>query len=55
MSYELIHYGASKPIHVKVTNMPNEIVLEKFLKENGFQIVNEHLYSVSTIYDVARI
>ena len=53
--YELIHYGVSKPIHVKVTNAPNETVLYSFLEENGFQIIEEHLYNVSTVYDVARI
>ncbi len=53
--YELIHFGVYKPIHHKITNIPNEIILEGFLKENGFKIVDQHLNSVSTVYDVARI
>lgn len=53
--YELIHYGVSKPIHLKIANTPNEFILESFLKENGFKIIDEHLYSEFTIYDVARI
>ena len=52
--YELIHCGVSKPIHFKYDGMPNEKVLYKFLKENGFKIIGEHLYSESTVYVVAR-
>lgn len=53
--YELIHYGVSKPVHLKVANTPNEWQLECFLKKNGFKIVNEHLYSEFSIYNIARI
>jgi hypothetical protein len=53
--YELIHHVVSKPIHLKIANTPNEVILEGFLKENGFKIVAEHLYSESTVYDVVRI
>lgn len=53
-NYELIHYGVSKPIHLKVANVPDELVLEVFLKENGFEITDEHLYSNYTVYDVVR-
>ena len=53
--YSLIHYRVSRPIHLKVANTPNEFILEGFLKENGFKIIDEHLYSISTVYVVARI
>lgn len=53
--YSLIHYRVSRPIHLKVSNTPNEFILEGFLKENGFKIIDEHLYSISTVYVVAQI
>ena len=53
--YELIHYGVHKPFHVKIANTPNELILESFLKKNGFKIVEEHFYNTYTVYDVARI
>ena len=52
--YELIHFGVSKPIHCKIAKIPSEACLYAFLEENGFKITNEHLYSESTVYDVAR-
>ena len=52
--YELIHFGVSKPTHFKIAEMPNEPVLYNFLEKNGFKITGEHLYSESTVYDVAR-
>lgn len=55
LKYELIHFGVSKPIHLKTAKTPNEFILEGFLKENGLKIAEEHLYSESTVYDVARI
>ena len=54
-NYNLIHYGVSAPVHIRVTNAPNEIILEEFLRENGFKIIEEHLSSVSTVYDIARV
>lgn len=52
--YELIHYGVSKPVHFKFPKTPNEMILYAFLENNGFIIIDEHLYSQSTVYDVAR-
>lgn len=52
--YELIHFGVSKPIHPKIAKIPNEWCLYDFLEKNGFKIKEEHLYSKSTVYDVAR-
>ena len=37
-----------------IINGKNEFILECYLNENGFKIVNEHLYSNSTVYDIAR-
>ncbi len=48
------HTDVSKPIHLKIANMPNEFVLHTFLEGNGFEITDEHIYSESTVYDVAR-
>ena len=53
--YELFYYGPYKPLHVKVTNAPNESILEQVLKDNGFKIKDEYLGSVDTIYYVAKI
>lgn len=53
--YELIHYGVSIPVHVKVNNTPDEYVLSEFLKENGLKIVEEHLDSEAAIYDIAKV
>ncbi len=52
--YELIHFGVSKPIHPKIAETPNEWCLYDFLEKNGFKIKEEHLYSESTVYIVAR-
>ena len=52
--YNLIHYKVSKPVHLKTANTPNEFILECYLNENGFKIINEHLYSNSTVYDIVR-
>ena len=52
--YQLIHSGAIKPIHVKVSNCPNEQKLEKILTRHGFIIVEEHLFSITTEYVIAR-
>ncbi len=54
LKYRLIHYGVSKPVHCKIAEMPNEVMLYGFLKVNGFKITGEHLYSDSTVYDVAK-
>ena len=52
--YELIHFGVSKPIYIKIAEKPNETILYSFLEKNGFKITDEHLYSESTVYDVTR-
>ena len=52
--YELIHYGVTKPIHVKIAETPDEFILYDYLKTNGFKIEREHLYSESTVYDIVR-
>ena len=53
-NYSLIHYGASKPVHIKVSNCPNEFMLEKILRRHGFKIADEHLYSVDTEYVIGK-
>ena len=53
--YELIHFGVSVPIDVKVTDAPDEYVLHTYLNSLGFKVVQEYLYSVSTVYDIAKI
>ncbi len=52
--FGLIYFGVPKPIHFKIAEVPNEIVLYSFLEKNGFKITDEHLYSESIVYDVAR-
>ena len=53
-NYELIHFGASKPLHLKIAEIPDEQFLNYFLKKNGFKIKEEHLSFNSIIYEVAR-
>lgn len=53
--YELIHYGVIKPVHFRLSSLPNETILNSFLMKNGFKITAEHLYSECTVYDVTRI
>ncbi len=50
----LICFDVSKPMHIKFAEIPDEFFLHKFLEENGFKIVDEHLYRDSTVYDVTR-
>lgn len=52
--YALIHSGVSKPLYLKFATAPDEEVLYDFLIYNGFNIVDEHLDSISTEYVVAR-
>lgn len=42
-----------KPINCKITNAPDEFVFFKFLRDNGFEIVDEKLLPVDTIYLVS--
>ena len=53
--YELIYLGVHKPVHIKVTDAPNETALDLFLEANGFKIANEFLFRISTIYTIKRI
>ena len=52
--YELIHWGVSRPIHFKIAETPDEKLLYTYFEKNGFKITDEHLYSESTVYDIAR-
>lgn len=52
--YNLIHFGVSKPSHLKIVETPNEWFLYDFLEKNEFKIIEKHLYSESTVYDVTR-
>lgn len=52
--YELIHFGVPKPIHLKLAEIPDEIFLYKFLEENGFKVVDEHINGDSIVYNVTR-
>jgi len=52
--YLMIHFGVEKPGQIKIVTTPNEKVLYEFLEKNGFKITEEHLYSTSTVYNVAR-
>lgn len=53
-NYSLIHYGASKPVHIKVSNCPNEVLLENILRRYGFKITDEHFYSIDTEYVIGK-
>ena len=44
-----------KPIHCKVSNCPNELILEHILTKHGFKIVAEHLYITATEYEISAI
>ncbi len=53
-NYELIHFGVSKPIHLKFSGTPNEISLYKFLADTGLRITDEDIpFSGPTVYYVA--
>ena len=34
----LFHFGATKPVHLKIAESPNESYLYDFLEKNGFTI-----------------
>ena len=44
----------SKPLHLKVTNAPNEVIMNAYLMKNGFIVKNEELQSVKTIYEISK-
>ena len=44
----------SLPIHLKVSEKPNEMILYDFLEKNGFEITDEYLYDAATVYDVVQ-
>ena len=52
--YQLIHSGAMKPYHIKISNCPNEEKLEKILTRHGFKIVEEYIDSITTEYVIAN-
>ena len=55
-TYKIVHTSVAKPpVNVRVSPSINEYLLETFLNENGLKIVDEHLYSTSTVYDITRI
>lgn len=45
-----IEHGVSKPIHIKHHIFVSESLLEYFLNENGFEIYDEYIGSLETIY-----
>lgn len=50
-----IEHGVKKPIHIKHHTFISESLLEYFLSENGFEIYDEYLGSLETIYYIRRI
>lgn len=52
--YNLIHFGATKPIHIKISNCPNERILEEILTRHGFEIIDEHISTIITEYEVVK-
>lgn len=50
-----IEHGVRKPIHLKRHISVNEGALEYFLAEIGFEIVDEHLGSLESIYYIRKI
>lgn len=53
--YELIHYKIMKPIHIRVAYSVDEIFLSYYLKEMGFEIVDEQICSLCTTYKIAKV
>lgn len=53
--YPYLYSKILKPIHPKLSNTPNEIILHSYLEQNGLKVVEEHLYPVDTVYDIAII
>ena len=51
----LMKYNSTKPIHIKVSNFPDEWILEQILTRHGFKIVDEYLYSTATEYEIAKL
>ena len=41
-----------RPIYSKITNAPNELVLEDYLKACNMYVIQEYLYPVKTFYDI---
>lgn len=41
-----------RPINLKITNAPNEAVLNRFLRYCDMEIKEEYLYPVKTVYNI---
>lgn len=55
LQYELIYYGAKKPIHCKVSNGPDEQLLDYILNKHGFKVVDEHIGTIKSEYQIVKI
>ena len=53
--YPFLYLKIYKPYHPKLTNTPNEFILYSFFEQSGLKVVDEHLYAVDTVYDIALI
>ena len=49
-----IEHGVSKPIHIKHHKFISESLVEYFMSENGFEIYDEYLGSLETIYYIRK-
>lgn len=49
-----IKHGVKKPIHIKHHKFVSESLLEYFFNENGFEIVDERIGSLETIYYIRK-
>lgn len=52
--YQLIHFKVLKPVHCKVSDIPNELILFFYLEDNNFKIVDKQLLGAKTVYYVVR-
>ena len=53
--YPFLYVKIYKPYHPKLTNAPNEFILNSYLEQNGLKVIKEHLLPVDTVYDIAII
>ena len=53
--YPFLYYKIHKPLHLKISNTPNEFILYSYLEQNGLKVVNEHFPREDIVYIIAHI
>ena len=51
--YTPVRYFPSRPLSIKTSNSPDKIMLDFYLKSNGFEIYDEYLGTITNIYYIS--